>query len=125
LVLLAQQPAGHIEAKIVAVRTRIQEAVRARDAAALRRPHDTGVTHTQGSGKVERRGARIVAPSAGVGEPGSSIRHADTGIAGGRSPILAMAEKRHHAFRSVEASVSTGGDRQLMVSRATRLPPAV
>lgn len=130
---LTAERQGHIEAQIVAFRNAIREAVQARDVIALRRLYSPSFTHTHGSGRVDGRDARIVSLLAGeptiemapVEELSIRILHADTAIVTGRSPILNLAENRHYDFRWVQVYVRVGGDWQLAVSQATRLPPGV
>lgn len=130
--LLAERQ-GEVEQQVMAVRARLRDAVAARDVIALRALYAPGFTHTHGSGKVDGRDARIVSLLAGeptielarVEELAIRIPHPDTAIVSGRSPIRNVAEGRDYDFRWLQVFVRAGGDWQLAVSQATRLPPGV
>jgi ketosteroid isomerase-like protein len=122
--------ASPAELEILAVREAIRAAVKAKDAAALRRIYTDDFTHTHGSGKVDGRDTRIV--SLLVDEPTIEMAPADdlhirvhgnaTAIVTGRSPILNRAENRTYDFRWVQVFVRDGERWRLAVSQATRLP---
>ena len=122
--------ASPAELEILAVREAIRTAVKAKDAAALRRIYTDDFTHTHGSGKVDGRDTRIV--SLLVDEPTIEMAPADdlhirvhgnaTAIVTGRSPIINRAENRTYDFRWVQVFVRDGERWRLAVSQATRLP---
>jgi ketosteroid isomerase-like protein len=122
--------ASPAELEILAVREAIRAAVKAKDAAALRRIYTDDFTHTHGSGKVDGRDTRIV--SLLVDEPTIEMAPADdlhirvhgnaTAIVTGRTPILNRAENRTYDFRWVQVFVRDGERWRLAVSQATRLP---
>jgi len=127
---LQAEQVGHIEHQIMHMREALLGAIAAKDVAKLRGIYAPSFTHTQGSGKVDGRDARIVSVLAGdpvietakVEELTIRVLHADTAILTGRSPILNKTENRDYDFRWMQVWVRVGGEWQLAASQATHLP---
>ncbi|MBL6615388.1 MAG: nuclear transport factor 2 family protein [Reyranella sp.] len=110
--------------EIKGFRDRIAKAVTGKDSRALRSLYADAFTHTDGSGKIDNKDARIAAAMAGEpmieNAPASELSYrvfaGPTVVVTGRSPILT------YDFRWVAVYV-TGRDGWLLaVSQATRLP---
>jgi hypothetical protein len=128
----AAADAGLVRAEVLRFREELQQAIAARDVVRLRQMYAEGFTHTHGSGRVDRRDARIVAVVAG--DPVIEVAPVEElnvrsfgehfAIVTARSPILNRAENRSYDFRWIAVYAKLGGAWQLAASQATRLPPA-
>ena len=124
--------ASPAELEILAVREAIRAAVKAKDAAALRRIYTDDFTHTHGSGKVDGKDARIVSALAGdpvietapVTDLVIRVPGGWTAIATGLSPIRSVADGKTYNFRWTVTYVRIGEGWQIAASQATRLAEA-
>lgn len=121
---------GDIERQIMTFRSALKDAIGARDAVRLRTMYAESYTHTHGSGKMDGRDARLVSlltgepvvETAPASELSFRVHGPDLVVLTGKSPILNVKEGRHYDFRWVQVYTRAGGDWQLVVSQATRLP---
>jgi len=121
------QAAAH---EVEAFREFVARAIAKRDVKALRALYADSFTHTDGSGRIDGKEARIAAVLAG--DPVIETAPADevlyrvfgdhTIVVTGRSPILNKAENRTDRFRWIAVYVKVKGDWRLAASQATRLP---
>ncbi len=124
-------PAGEraVAEEVEAFRKALAAAIVAKDAGKLREMYAASFVHTHGSGKLDRKDARIV--SALAGDP--VIENAPvedlvirapsdwTAVATGVSPIRSLADGKTYSFRWTAIYVRTQESWALAASQATRL----
>jgi ketosteroid isomerase-like protein len=110
-------------------RKQLAGAIGKKDAAALRSMYSDAFVHTDGSGKVDGKDARLATVLAGdpvienapVSDLVIRVPGGWTAIATGVSPIESMSDGKTYSFRWTAVYVRIGDGWQLVASHATRL----
>ena len=119
-----------IEKELVALRSAMADAMKAKDAAKLRAMFTDGFTHIDDTGKLADREAHITAllirdsviEDAGVAEWRLNLNGPNIAILTGRSTLSVKASSASYAVRWTQVFVREYGVWRIAASQVTRLP---